>query len=252
VTARKTAVVTGGSSGIGAATAIALEEAGYLVTVIGRNRARLEALASARSGVTAQVADLSTAEGNRAAIDEAALRAGGIDVLVNAAGILGDPLALPEIPDRTWDDVLNTNLRGPIAATTAAIPHLSRGGAVVNVSSVNAIQAEPNMAPYGVSKAGLSAFTKFAAADLAPHGVRVNAVLPGWVRTAMTARYFQEAGIIDGRITTNFLGRAAEPAEIAGVIAFLASDAASYITGECLVADGGHWIYSRDLTPPTS
>ena len=246
----KVAVVTGGSSGIGAATAGLLAEQGYSVVIIGRNQARLDEVAAASAAITPLAADLSAPSRARAVIAEAADVAGRIDVLVNAHGILGTPAPLEEITDEAWGEMIATNLLGPIATTTAAIPHLKDSrGAVVNVSSINAIQAEPWMAPYGVSKAAISGFTKYAAADLAPHGVRVNAVLPGWVRTPMALPYFREAGVLDVPVSFNFMQRPAEPGEIASVIAFLASDAASYMTGECLVADGGHWINMRELAP---
>jgi NAD(P)-dependent dehydrogenase (short-subunit alcohol dehydrogenase family) len=253
MTDTKVAVVTGGSSGIGAATATLLTEQGYAVVAIGRDRSRLDEVASSAPAVTPLVADLSVPAQARAAIGEAVETAGRLDLLVNAHGILGEPAPLEEIGDDAWDLMIATNLRGPIATTTAAIPALKETrGSVVNVSSINAIQAEPWMAPYGVSKAAISGFTKYAAADLAPHGIRVNAVLPGWVRTPMALPYFRDAGVLDVPVATNFMQRAAEPREIASVVAFLASDAASYVTGECLVADGGHWVNMRELAPVPS
>lgn len=247
------AIVTGGSSGIGAATAVLLARSGYTVTALGRDEARLAEVADTAPGIRPLVADLSTPAGARAAVVEAAERAGRLDVLVNAHGILGEPTPLEDLSDDQWDFVLATNLRGPIATTTAAIPYLkTTRGSVVNVSSINAIQAEPWMAPYGVSKAAISGFTKYAAADLAPYGIRVNAVLPGWVRTPMAVGFFEEAGVLDAPMDTNFQQRAAEPSELAAVIAFLASPQASYVTGECLVADGGHWINMRALAPVSS
>lgn len=244
------AIVTGGSSGIGAATAVLLAQSGYRVTALGRDEARLHEVAGRASGITPLVADLSTPQGAREAVRAAATAADGLDVLVNAHGVLGEPTPLEDIPDALWDEVLAVNLRAPIATTTAAIPYLKESrGCIVNVSSINAIQAEPWMAPYGTSKAAISGFTKYAAADLAQYGIRVNAVLPGWVRTPMAIPYFEEAGVLDGPMSTNFQQRAAEPEELAAVIAFLASPAASYVTGECLVADGGHWINMRGLAP---
>lgn len=244
------AIVTGGSSGIGAATARLLADEGYRVVAVGRDADRLGEVAAHSPRIAVHAADLSSPAGAREAIAAIAAEHGRIDVLVNAHGVLGEPAPLEEISDELWDHVLGTNLRGPIATTTAAIPHLkATRGCVVNVSSINAIQAEPWMAPYGVSKAAISGFTKYAAADLAQHGIRVNAVLPGWVRTPMALPWFEEAGVLDGPMATNFQQRAAEPIELAQVIAFLASDRASYITGECLVADGGHWINMRPLAP---
>lgn len=245
-----TAVVTGGSSGIGEATAALLAARGYEVTIIGRNESRIARVSAIDDRIDGVVADLSDPGAARQTISEIGDRTGSISVLVNAHGILGTPTPLERISDQQWDEMLSTNLRGPITTTTAAVPYLrAAGGSVVNVSSINAIQAEPWMAPYGVAKAALVGFTKYAAADLAPYGIRVNAVLPGWVRTPMAIPYFEEAGVLDAPVTTNFQQRAAEPRELAEVIAFLASPAASYVTGECVVADGGHWINMRELAP---
>lgn len=244
------AIVTGGSSGIGAATAKVLSDRGYRVTIIGRNQDRLREVSSKLLNVTWMEADLSSPSHCRGVIIEACENAGRLDLLVNGAGILGPTVPISELSDADWDAVIGTNLRGPIAATTAAVPFLREfRGSVVNIASINAIQAEPNLAPYGVTKAALVGFTKFAAADLAKHGIRVNAVLPGWVSTPMISNEIAAAGLLDDSISTNLLGRLAHPEEIARVIAFLASPDASYLTGECIVADGGHVIYSRDFAP---
>lgn len=247
----RTAIVTGGSSGIGEATVDLLSSSGYRVVAIGRNKNRLASVVAGHQNVYAVRGDLSTRAGTRAAIEEAAKILGPIDLLVNSAGVLGPIASVETLTESNWDHVLDVNLRSPITATATVVPYLSDGASVVNVASVNAIQAEPNLAPYGVSKAAVAAFTKYAAADLARRGVRVNAVLPGWVRTPLSEGPFKEAGIANAEISTNYLQRAAEPGEIASVIMFLASGAAKFVTGECLVVDGGHWIYSRDLGPAT-
>jgi meso-butanediol dehydrogenase/(S,S)-butanediol dehydrogenase/diacetyl reductase len=246
----RVAVVTGGSSGIGAASAKALHARGYSVVIVGRDEGRLRAVAESCPGMDLISLDLSTPQGNHHMIEQVGGRLGRIDVLVNASGILGDAVPLAEVREEDWDLVLATNLRGPIAATMAAIPYLiETKGSVVNISSINAIQAEYGIAPYSVSKAALAGFTKCAAIDLGQFGVRVNAVLPGWVRTPMIHTFLNEAEVKDNAVSTNALGRIAEPGEIATVVAFLASTDSSFITGECLVVDGGQWIYARDLAP---
>lgn len=248
MTNERVAIVTGGSSGIGAATVRLLAERGYRVAAIGRNRERLDEVASASDRIVAVVADLSNPQTARETVTEIGERLGRIDVLVNAHGILGEPAEFQDVSDDVWQLFIDTNLRAPIATAAAAVPFLKEsGGAVVNVSSINAIQAEPQNAPYGVTKAALSGFTKYAAADLAPYGIRVNAVLPGWVRTPMAIPFLEEAGVLDKPVSFNYMQRPAEPEEIAAVIAFLASAEASFMTGECLVADGGHWINMREI-----
>jgi meso-butanediol dehydrogenase/(S,S)-butanediol dehydrogenase/diacetyl reductase len=246
----RVALITGGSSGIGLATAQVLTDRGYDVAICGRDPDKLE-WAATESGAKLTVrADLSVRAEAIASVEKVVSKLGRLDVLVNAHGILGEPTPLADLLPEQWDTMLDTNLRGPIWVTTAAISALKETkGSIVNVSSVNAIQAEPSMAPYGVAKAALVGFTKYAAADLAPFGIRVNVVLPGWVYTPMAMPYFAEAGIVEGRMSTNYMGRAAAPREIAEVIAFLASPAASFMTGSEIVADGGQWIKMAELGP---
>lgn len=250
MTDNKVAIVTGGSSGIGAATARLLAQRGYLVAAIGRNAERLAEVASDSERITPFVADLSDLGKARETVTAIGNQFGRIDLLVNAHGILGDPAEFHEFDDEVWQLFIDTNLRAPIVTSGTAVPFLKKSkGAIVNVSSINAIQAEPQNAPYGVTKAAISGFTKYAAADLAPYGIRVNAVLPGWVRTPMAIPFFEEAGVLDKPVSFNYMQRPAQPEEIAAVIAFLGSPDASFMTGENLVADGGHWINMRELAP---
>lgn len=247
-TMQRVALVTGGSSGIGRATAELLASDGDQVVIVGRDVTRLADVAAGSPRISTIRADLAERDEPKRVVEQVVDEFGQLDVLVNAHGILGRPAPLEDVTEDEWDDMLDTNLRAPIRLVTAAVGPLSaRSGCVVNVGSINAIQAEPWMAPYGVSKGAIATFTKYAAADLADRGVRVNAVLPGWVRTPMAMPYFEEAGVVVGPMATNFQKRAAEPDELARVIAFLASSSASFITGECLVADGGHWINMREL-----
>lgn len=247
------ALVTGGSSGIGLATARLLGDQGYQVAICGRDRQRLEAARSELGDVQVIQVDLAQQADAARAVEECVQHFGRLDALINAHGILGEPTPLPDLKMEQWREVIETNMMGPIWTTTAAVaPLRETRGCVVNVSSINAIQSEPWMAPYGVSKSGLVGFTKYAAADLAEFGVRVNAVLPGWVRTPMAIPWFDEAGVLDKPMATNYMSRAAEPHELAEVIAFLASSKASYMTGSIVVADGGHWIKMGELRPKES
>jgi NAD(P)-dependent dehydrogenase (short-subunit alcohol dehydrogenase family) len=247
----RVAIVTGGSSGIGLATARLLAAEGWSVAICGRDPARLDAAvaelepAGPAYGI---VADLASADAAAHVVTATVARFGGLDGLVNAHGVIGSFETIEELDPAGWDAVLSVNLMGPIHVTAAALPHLrERRGSVVNVSSIYCLQAEPQMAPYGVAKAGLVAFTKYAACEFAAHGVRVNAVAPGWVRTPMGEPFFAEAGVEGKAWETNMLGRAGEPEELASVIAFLLGPSASFVTGETLVADGGHSVLMAPL-----
>jgi NAD(P)-dependent dehydrogenase (short-subunit alcohol dehydrogenase family) len=220
--------------------------------ICARTEARVAATIEALGGgpdVFGVVADLGRAEDATALVEQAVARFGALDVLVNAHGVQGAAGPIAGMPHSAWREVLEVNLMGPIGTTTAAIRHLRArgGGAIVNVSSIDYLQTEPGIAPYGVSKAALVAFTKYAACELAGHGIRVNAVAPGWVRTPMTLPFLSDAGVDGGTPETNMLGRVAEPDELAHVICFLAGPASSYVTGETLVADGGQTVMLRAL-----
>lgn len=253
MTDQQAALVTGGSSGIGRATVAWLLEAGYCVTTTARDEERLAAqVAELRDlgSVNAHAADVSDPAGARSAVDAALSAYDRLDALVNAHGVIGEFHRLEDIPEAQWRSVLDTNLMGPVWTTTAAIPALRQTrGAVVNVASISAIQAEPLISPYGVSKAGLVAFTRYAASELARDRIRVNVVLPGWTMTPMARPFLEEAGVLDRPIETNIMGRVAEPGEIASVIGFLLSDGASFMTGESVVVDGGDWMLAPSLRP---
>lgn len=244
------AIVTGGSSGIGASTAKVLSESGYDVTLIGRDKRRLVKVAASLDRCRWQIADVAESAEITIAVSEAAENAGRLDLLVNAAGVLGPSKPIWDLELSDWDCVMRTNLYGTISSTAAAIPFLkSTQGSVVNVGSINSVQAESGIGPYGVSKSAVVGFTKFAAADLATLGIRVNAVLPGWVSTDMISKDIKFLGIDEGKVSTNLVGRVADPSEIAHVIAFLGSPKASYLTGSCVVVDGGQIMFARDLAP---
>lgn len=246
------AVITGGSSGIGKATAKKLLESDYRVLIGARGEERLEATReelSALGEVACLPGDVSDQAHARAMIDEAVSKWGRLDALVNSHGIWGnDFYLLEDVPAKEWQDVINVNVMGPVFTTIAAISPLAESkGAIVNVSSLNSVQGELLAAPYGLSKAALDGFTKYAAIDLARRGIRVNAVLPGWVRTPMTEQVFEEAGVQGKELEVNLVGRPAEPAELAEVIEFLVSPRASFVTGECMVVDGGQAVLLNPL-----
>lgn len=250
---KRVALVTGGGSGIGLATARTLVEDGYQVVICGRTKSKLDDAVNAigvAGDVRAIEVDLQESPRVADVIRQVDAELGRLDVLVNAHGVMGPITALPDLTEGDFRTVLDTNLMAPMLLTIAAVPLLKAArGAVVNVSSINAIQAESFVTPYGVSKSALVGFTKYAAVELAQFGIRVNAVLPGWVRTPMALPFFEEAGVLDRPLSTNAMGRAAEPEEIAQVISFLAGPGASFMTGECVVADGGHWMQMAPLAP---
>lgn len=243
----RVALVTGASSGIGRATALRLAAAGAVVALVGRDRAALEETAAeAASDTTVVVADLNHAEDCRRAVREAAAAGGRLDVLVNAAGIItsGD---LASTTPEDWSAMMRINLDAAFLTMQAALPHLQETrGNVVNVSSVTGLRAFPGVLAYCVSKAAVDQLTRCAALELAPHGVRVNAVNPGVVVSNLHRRGgMQEAGyqaFLEHSKSTHPLGRVGEPEDIAAAVMYLASAAADWVTGVTLSLDGGRHL----------
>jgi NAD(P)-dependent dehydrogenase (short-subunit alcohol dehydrogenase family) len=246
------AFVTGAATGIGRATAFAFARNGYAVALVGRRAAPLEELSAEIRGsggdAIASPADVASPEQAAAAIDATVERFGGIDALVNNAGV-GDSAPLLEETLEQWEETLRINLTGAFLTTKLALPHLiERRGAVVNVASVNGALAGPGWTSYCVSKAGLIMLAKCVAGDYGRQGVRANSVCPGWVRTPMGdsdmdevagARGTDREGAYALAHRQHPLGRPAQPEEIADVIAFLASPAAAYVAGATVMVDGG-------------
>ena len=235
----KTALVTGSTRGIGNAIAEMLSKCGAKVAVVGRELARAEAAAAAIGpnchGFECDVSD--TAAVTKLIADvEAAF--GAIDILVNNAGITRDNLVM-RLKDEDWDAVQHANLRGAFAAIRAASRGMMkrRSGRIINVASVVGITGNKGQANYAASKAGLIALTKSVAKELGSRNILVNAVAPGLIETEMTAAMTKEAR--DGMSAMIPLERLGSAADVAGVVAFLASDLASYITGQTFVVDGG-------------
>jgi NAD(P)-dependent dehydrogenase (short-subunit alcohol dehydrogenase family) len=244
-------LVTGASSGIGRACARALGSEGAKVVVVGRRQARLdEVVADIRAAggeAVAVVGDVRDEATCQAWVGECVRRFGGLDGLVNSAGVMGSGGLLETRPDE-WDRMMDTNLRGMFLLTRAAAPELiQRKGAVVNLSSVAGPRPYAGLMAYVVSKAGVDAFTRCAALDLAPHGVRVNGLNPGVVVTELqtvTNAVADYAGFLERSKTTHPLGRVGQPEEIASLVLFLLSDEASWITGGTYPIDGGRALLS--------
>jgi NAD(P)-dependent dehydrogenase (short-subunit alcohol dehydrogenase family) len=239
------ALVTGGSSGIGAAVALALAQAGAKVVITGRKEAALRASAARHPGLGYVVADIARPDDAARSVEEVRARFGRLDALVNNAGILeivplGD--ASPEHVHRTFE----TNVAGLIETTRAALPLLRKSrGAIVNLTTVIADQPFANMSVYCASKAAVLALTRSWAQELAPDGIRVNAVSPGPIETPMfSTEKLGIGGAALEQLATSVLAqvplrRFGKPEEVAQVIAFLASGAASYVTGAQYSVGGG-------------
>jgi NAD(P)-dependent dehydrogenase (short-subunit alcohol dehydrogenase family) len=247
----KVAVVTGGSLGIGRAAARRLAEGGAAVVLCGHDDTSVaDALAELRGAgldVEGRRADVASAGEMEALAQLAVERYGGIDVLVNSAGIQRYGTVV-DTPEELWDEVLAVNLKGIFLAAKFCIPELRRrgGGAIVNVASVQAFATQRGVAAYAASKGAIVALTKAMAIDHAPDNIRCNGVCPGSVDTPMlrwAADLFKGGSTIDETVRTwgraHPLGRVARPEEVAEAITFLASDRSSFITGTQVRVDGG-------------
>jgi 3-oxoacyl-[acyl-carrier protein] reductase len=236
------ALVTGASRGIGRAIAAELAREGCDVALIATKAELLEALAPelrslGRKVVTLPV-DLRDGEKVTAAVEQAKEALGGLDIIVNNAGVTADQLLMRQ-KEEDWVRVLDVNLTGAFRVTKAATRYLlkSSAGRVINISSVVGLTGNAGQASYAASKAGMIGFTKSLAQELAGRGVTVNAIAPGFIETDMTAALTaeQQAGVLK-RIP---MGRMASALDVAYAVVFLASDRAAYITGEVLRVDGG-------------
>ncbi len=233
---QKAAIVTGGASGIGAAVVRRLHDAGYAVAVLDMQ----EPAAGAR-GLMIHT-DVSDETEVRLAIEQAAAEFGRLDALVNNAGIeIHGPVT--ELTAAQWDRQTAVNLRSVFLCSKYAIPHMPRGGAIVNISSVHASVSWPNCPAYDAAKAGMIGLTRAMAVDHGPAGIRVNAICPGYIDTPLLRRSLSAAG--DWEQTAAEIARwhparrIGTPDDVAEAVLFLASDAARFITGTSLVVDGG-------------
>jgi NAD(P)-dependent dehydrogenase (short-subunit alcohol dehydrogenase family) len=247
----KVALVTGGSLGIGRATARRLADDGAAVVLCGVDNASVEEALAELSGAGLEVdgrrADVSSAAEVEGLVRFAADRYGGVDILVNSAGIQRYGTVV-DTSEELWDEVLAVNLKGMFLTAKHCVPELRRrgGGTIVNVASVQAFATQGGVAAYAASKAGVVGLTKAIAVDHAAENIRCNAVCPGSVDTPMlrfAAGLFKGDGTEDETIrgwgSSHPLGRVARPEEVAEVIAFLAGDRASFVTGAELRVDGG-------------
>jgi NAD(P)-dependent dehydrogenase (short-subunit alcohol dehydrogenase family) len=241
----KVAIIVGGATGMGRATAVRFVQEGALVMIADRNVSEMEKTLqlSRHHGLDVdQVAvDVSKWDQVENMVDTTIQRYGRIDVLVNLAAILMLTGPLAEIEERQWDMIMDINLKGSFFTMKATIPYMIKtgGGSIINVASSAAIDAFTRSLPYNVSKAGLKHLTNVAAGQYTSQGIRINCVIPGSVDTPQARGSTQSSESIENAMLRHPMGRIGKPEELANVILFLASDEASYISGSTYIADGG-------------
>lgn len=245
----RTAIITGAGSGIGLATAKALYASGLAVVGIGRDETKLSDLAATLGGddrVLTLSIDVTAGDAPKRIIDAALKRFGRIDTLINNAG-LGSPTPLHDTDDETLDRFLDVMLRAPFRLCREAIPHMTEGGAVVNVTSTYAMIGGRRGGPYSAAKGGLRSLTEHMAVEYGPRGIRSNCVAPGVTMTDMVRHRFDDETFQRANVETTPYPRLAEPDDVANVIAFLCSPGAEMINGQSIVVDGG-WTRTKYLS----
>ena len=259
----KVALVTGGASGIGRATALAMAAEGAVVIIGDREAKGAEEAAHQAVGTAEAIAlDVTDDDSFAAAIDTIERRHGRLDILFNNAGAGGTPLGIADMEMAAWDATMSLLLRSVALGTRLATPVMTKGGggAIVNTASVAALSAGNAPIAYSVAKAGVLHFTKVAAAELARHNIRVNAICPGLILTGIfTASYAEQAPELAAEVR-DYMTRTAPyaqplrkpglPEDVAEVVMFLASDAAAFVTGAHLLVDGGLMVGPRHSWDP--
>jgi NAD(P)-dependent dehydrogenase (short-subunit alcohol dehydrogenase family) len=248
----KVAIVTGGGTGIGRAIALAFGREGAKVALLGRRKKVLEdvanELAQAGAAGKALVCDITKSQATRGAVEEVVKAFGPVNVLVNNAGILSVS-TVESVSEEEWDKVIETNLKGPFLMARAVLPAMRQagGGSIVNISSVLGLVAMKGRAAYCASKGGVTLLTKAMAMDHAEEKIRVNCICPSIVETELVKDLFVHAKnckkLREARISSLPLGRFGQPADVAELAVFLASDESSWMTGTAIPVDGGLTAY---------
>jgi len=248
----RVAIVTGAARGVGRAIVHAFFETGARVVACDRSEdGLLETCLPCADAVVPVVADISTPDGAHAAVDAALARLGGLDVCVNNAAVAPHTALLEERVE-VWDRVYAVNCRGTFLMTQAAARAMiarGRGGRIINFSSGVSKRGSPGTAAYASSRAATESFTRVAAIELAPYGILVNTVSPGLIDTQPKPLPSGMKATLEARIPTLPLARPGEPEEVVHLVLFLASDAASYVTGATLTVDGGAGVGTRPTRP---
>ena len=243
----KTAIVTGGGSGIGRATCRRMTDEGARVAVFDVNGEAAEVVAQEIGGIGRAV-DVGDVEAVRAAVDDAAGHLGGLSIIYNNAGTSAFN-RLHELDPAEWERVLRVNLTGVWAGIRAAAPHMlaGGGGSIVSTASISGTRPAAGEGPYSASKAAVAALTASAALEYGP-SIRVNSVSPGMIRTAMTAPWFQYMPDQEERFVKGTpVGRVGDPEDVADVVVFLCSNLARFVTGQNIVVDGGLTLHGSGV-----
>jgi NAD(P)-dependent dehydrogenase (short-subunit alcohol dehydrogenase family) len=241
----KTALITGGGSGIGRATAILFAREGARVMVVGRKLAPLEktvAIIKAEGGNAACFsADVSKTDEVRKMVEESITLFGRLDILFNnAATFSGLAKTVVELSEADWDATMEVNLKGVFICSKYVIPHMIQGGggAIVNCSSISGHVGQKGNSVYNAAKGGVELLTKCMALDFAEHNIRVNAVCPGWVEIDYNRQQIKD--MYDEVVRLHPIGRPGQPEDVASAVLYLASDESSWVTGSSLMVDGGY------------
>lgn len=246
--AGKVALITGGSAGIGESIASRFVQEGAKVAITGRDLAGLNRTIQGVSALGGQIigiqGDVQHAEDVRRMVMETIDTLGPIDVLVNNAGICS-PASFLEITEEDWDRHMAINLKGTFLAGQMVVKEMVKrniAGSIINMSSVNGLAAEADQAHYNASKGGINLLSMSMALELAPLGIRVNSLCPGFIETRLTKPLIQNAAAFDPYLKTIPMGRVGKPEDIASAALYLATDESAFMTGHCMVVDGGQLI----------